>query len=74
MGESTTVVGEANRRFAEAEGSDDDFVECWNCGGEGYSGHDCGEDCCCCADPEPNVVCHVCNGKGGWKNPNTRRD
>ena len=38
--------------------------ECWNCGGEGFSSHDCGEDTCCCADPEPNVRCHVCNGEG----------
>ena len=40
--------------------------DCWNCGGEGYSSHDCGEDCCCCADPEPNVPCDVCNGKGAF--------
>lgn len=58
--------------LAEPLGSDDDWVDCWNCGGEGYEGHDCGEDCCGCADPEPNVPCHVCHGKGGWKNPNNR--
>ena len=56
---------------------DDDAVElvsdgtawrrCWNCGGEGFSSHDCGEDTCCCIDPEDNVVCDVCGGKGGWK-------
>lgn len=41
------------------------WMECHNCE-DGYSGHDCGEDCCCCADPEDNVVCNVCHGKGGW--------
>lgn len=43
-----------------------DRVDCWDCGGEGVSGHDCGEDCCPCLDPEENVVCETCNGKGGW--------
>jgi hypothetical protein len=38
---------------------------CWKCGGEGFSHHDCGEDCCCCANPEPNVKCDICNGEGG---------
>ena len=60
----------AGSPLAEPTGSDDEWVECWNCGGDGYADHDCGEDCCCCADPEPNVVCHVCHGKGGWSNPN----
>jgi len=44
-----------------------DYIDCWNCGDEGYSHHDCGEDCCCCLWPEDNVVCDICNGKGGWK-------
>lgn len=43
-----------------------DWVECWNCGGEGYSYHDCGEDCCCCLNPEDNVICDICDGAGGW--------
>ncbi len=43
-----------------------DWVDCWDCGGEGYSYHDCGEDTCCCLNPEPNVQCDTCNGKGGW--------
>ncbi|MCE5265705.1 MAG: hypothetical protein LLG97_19525 [Deltaproteobacteria bacterium] len=42
------------------------WEECWNCGGEGVSGHDCGEDCCCCAYPEDNVRCDICEGKGGY--------
>jgi hypothetical protein len=56
----------------------DDYPTCPTCGcplewedcysldcEDGYY-HDCGEDCCCCADPEPNVRCDVCDGKGGW--------
>lgn len=39
--------------------------DCYNCD-EGYSHHDCGEDCCCCLDPEDNVVCDICDGDGGW--------
>lgn len=39
--------------------------DCWNCD-EGLSGHDCGEDCCCCLDPEDNVRCDICAGKGGF--------
>lgn len=41
------------------------WCECWNCD-EGYSDHDCGEDCCVCFHPENNVRCDICNGKGGW--------
>ena len=46
-------------------GSNVYWQECWNCE-SGYSHHDCGEDTCCCADPQPNVKCDICNGKGGW--------
>ena len=46
----------------------DEWVECWNCD-DGYSGHDCGEDICCCLDPEDNVICDICRGKGGWSKP-----
>jgi hypothetical protein len=42
-----------------------DWVDCENCD-DGYTDHDCGEDCCCCLDPEPNVICDICDGKGGW--------
>jgi hypothetical protein len=31
---------------------------------DGFSHHDCGEDCCCCLDDSPNVKCDSCNGKG----------
>ena len=44
----------------------DEWIDCWNCDGEGYSSHDCGEDTCCCLIPEDNVQCDVCRGKGGW--------
>ncbi len=47
----------------------EDWIDCWNCGGEGYSDHDCGEDTCCCLHPEDNVVCDICHGNGGWKRP-----
>lgn len=47
-----------------------EWIECWNCdmesGSWGFSHHECGEDCCMCLDPEPNVRCDVCSGKGGW--------
>lgn len=49
-------------------------VQCPNCNAEtyerrcgcegGYRGHDCGEDCCACRDPEPNVRCDACDGHG----------
>jgi hypothetical protein len=41
------------------------WVECSYCD-EGYSDHDCGEDTCCCLDPEDNVRCDICRGKCGW--------
>lgn len=31
---------------------------------DGFSHHDCGEDCCCCLNPEPNVTCADCGGTG----------
>lgn len=46
-------------------GNEKDWRDCYNCE-EGYSYHDCGEDCCCCLDPEPNVRCDICHGKEGW--------
>ena len=44
-------------------GSGVEIVDCWDCGGDGYSYHDCGEDCCVCLYPEPNVVCDTCGGE-----------
>lgn len=46
-------------------GSSCDYQHCHECE-DGYSHHDCGDDCCCCAYPEPNVVCEQCHGHGGW--------
>ena len=43
-----------------------DFETCWACGGEGVDGHDCGDDSCCCAFPEDNLTCAVCDGEGSW--------
>ena len=45
---------------------DKSWVECPDCGASGYSGHDCGEDCCCCRHPEDNIRCDICQGKSGW--------
>lgn len=45
-------------------GSDCDYTRC-DCN-DGYDGHDCGEDCCPCLEPEENVICETCNGAGGW--------
>lgn len=46
--------------------SDMTWFQCEECGGEIYVEHDCGEDTCCCADPEPNVECEDCHGRGGF--------
>jgi hypothetical protein len=40
--------------------------DCDYCGGDGLGMHDCGEDTCPCLDPEPNTVCPMCEGEGGW--------
>ena len=42
------------------------WEDCDNCGSEGFSGHDCGDDTCCCLEPEDNELCDKCCGKGGW--------
>jgi hypothetical protein len=42
-------------------------VDCAKCDcDDGFTGHECGEDTCCCLDPEPNVVCQMCWGAGVW--------
>jgi len=51
--------------FCKRCGNKMDWEDCGACE-DGYSYHDCGEDCCCCADPEPNVKCEQCGGDGGW--------
>lgn len=42
------------------------WITCWSCSGDIYVDHDCGEDTCCCAFPEDNVPCDICDGRGGW--------
>lgn len=42
------------------------WEDCVDCD-EGYSDHECGDDCCCCLEPEPNVECDICDGHGGWR-------
>ncbi len=37
---------------------------CWQCGGSGYYGHDCDEDCCCCECPDEDEICDICYGRG----------
>ena len=49
-------------------GSSCGFLRCGNCDEDGFSHHDCGEDCCCCRYPENNVRCDWCKGAGGWWN------
>lgn len=46
-------------------GSTCDWTQCGQCE-DGFDGHDCGDDCCSCLDPEENVVCDICRGRGGW--------
>ena len=41
---------------------DEDQI-CWACNGRGMW-HDCGEDTCCCLDPEPDQFCDECYGDG----------
>lgn len=56
-------------------GEDLDFIECPECGGQGFTGeHDCGEDTCACADPQPNVDCDICHGDGGWYEAHEHRE
>lgn len=45
-------------------GSSVSWETCEYCGGEGFDGHDCGEDCCSCRYPVDNVVCGACDGNG----------
>ena len=47
-------------------GSSACWEECEYCCGEGFVGHDCGDDCCVCIDPEDNIPCPCCRGRGGW--------
>lgn len=44
-------------------GDDEDDRTCEVCGGSGFV-HDCGEDCCCCDDPDDDTACEWCGGTG----------
>ena len=52
----------------EQDGLIGEWIDCWNCGGDGFIEGECtcGDDCCCCLEPDP-PVCNVCGGKGGWE-------
>ena len=54
---------EGLREFLKAN----DKELCEQCGGDGVYGHDCGEDCCCCLDPEENEPCDLCGWRGWFK-------
>ena len=41
-------------------------VYCWNCRGDIFIGHECGEDTCVCLNPEENIPCETCDGIGYW--------
>lgn len=52
----------------EWDDGSDDFEGCWRCHGDG-GWHDCGEDSCCCLDPDDStsedwIVCPKCKGRG----------
>jgi hypothetical protein len=49
------------------DGDGGDWVDCWSCGGSGFTDHDCGDDTCMCLDPEDYTECEVCRGDGGWR-------
>jgi hypothetical protein len=48
-------------RDACDDGIDDEW--CQRCGGDGFI-HDCGEDTCCCANPDEDD-CYPCPDCGG---------
>jgi hypothetical protein len=52
-------------KVCEEHGCELMWADCGNCF-EGFTGHDCGEDCCCCLYPEDNVTCDICYGAGGF--------
>lgn len=57
-----------DRDYCPICGSEMEYVDCWNCHGEGGF-HNCGEDCCCCLHPESdlNEACGECDGEGGYR-------
>lgn len=65
IGPYPPAVGEWDCSCARC-GSSLHFENCDWCGGSGYDRHDCGDDTCCCLDPEDNIPCGLCDGRGGW--------
>lgn len=63
--DSSTATGKATTPACSQHG-EKQWCECWQCGGEGYHGHDCGEDTCVCLIAEDNERCDICRGQGGW--------
>jgi hypothetical protein len=47
-------------------GSSLGFEDCSQCDGDGFIGHDCGEDSCFCRLPQDNIPCNWCAGTGGY--------
>lgn len=68
---STTKPSEKDHCHCDGNG----WIDCWYCGGEGDY-HDCGEDTCCCAEPDfdERIDCDECGGKGGWPCPCQKDD
>jgi len=60
------IYDEPHGPYCEVCGCELERERCDQCGGEGYWGHDCGEDVCCCLDPEENERCERCDGEGSW--------
>lgn len=59
---------------------DDEWIECWQCGGNGVLAG-CFEDTCCCLgdpnDPDDCCApkyCDVCRGNGGWTDGESTND
>lgn len=45
--------------------------ECSQCAGSGFLDHDCGEDTCCCENPEGDT-CPLCQGFGSVSVPDAK--
>ena len=62
----TDNLPSANAQCKKCGHEESAWRTCWSCGGEGGY-HDCGEDTCCCLDPdEITNACSECRGNGGW--------
>lgn len=68
MGVSELVPVEEDDHDCTVCGAMMEWVSCWHCLGEGGF-HNCGDDCCPCAEPELdlNETCVECHGEGGYR-------